>query len=206
MTKFINALPSIEQVNAHINKFNQQSVNNGFYDDYPTQQSRKSAKFLNSRAMLIGGELSEAYEAYRSGKIDASKEDMDDVIHTSKFKGLEIFSGVYKSFVKGTVAEELADTYIRICCVLGSLNVEYRGEIKNDWIDDCKDVLFFKTSQAILFAFCPHKEKDFHASLLLDAICYLYELAANFNIDLHQHIELKHLYNTTRSYKHGKDF
>lgn len=203
-----NAILSGEMLKEQILKFHGQSVKNGFYDDYP-KESRRTEKYVCSRAMLIAGEIAEAYEAYRAGKVDVSVDALGTLQHTLHTQGLAAFASDYKKSVKGTVAEELADTYIRLCCVAGSVEIYgapdlaqelaiLKGETKNSGIHG----LFHKASRGIDIgsynAICSGE--------IAVSLAYVYLLADYLKIDLHRHVELKHLYNTTRSYKHGKDF
>jgi NTP pyrophosphatase (non-canonical NTP hydrolase) len=200
-----NAILSGASLKEQILKFHGQSVKNGFYDDYP-KESRSSEEYICSRAMLISGEIAEAYEAYRSGKIDASVEILNEVKDSAS---MTLFATVYSARVKGTVAEELADTYIRLCCVAGSVEIYgapdlaqelaiLKGETKNSGIH----ALFHKASRGIDIgsynAICSGE--------IAVSLAHVYLLADYLKIDLHRHVELKHLYNTTREYKHGKNY
>jgi len=213
-----NAILSDALLKQQIESLHGQSVKNGFYDDYPTQESRRSEEFICSRAMLISGELAEAYEAYRSGKIDADKQ-----VCEALSKGIDIkqddiprYAMLYKEYIKGTVAEELADVYIRICCVAGSAGLAKRGDVSS-YAEDISEILyglkqdnkdsgihtcFFRALNCVIF----YSYKPIDADEIANGLAAVYFLADKLNIDLHKHVKLKAFYNTTREYKHGRNF
>jgi hypothetical protein len=206
-----NAILSAMELNAQIKTFHALAVKNGFYNNYETVEKCSNPEVRYRLADLLHGEVAEAYEAYRTGKIDVSQECMNDAIHTSKFKDLELFTTIYKERIKGTVAEELADTYIRICDKAGAYEIEFNDaaiediglEVANIGEKKCIHDLFFHAERMVgvwvAYRNCNSSDVAFW-------LAYVYALADYFKIDLHKHVELKHLYNTTRSYKHGKDF
>jgi len=206
-----NAILSATELNAQIKTFHALAVKNGFYNNYETVEKCSNPEVRYRLADLLHGEVAEAYEAYRTGKVDVSQEYMNDVIHASKFKDLELFTTIYKERVKGTVAEELADTYIRICDKAGAYEIEFTDaaiedislEVANIGEKKCIHDLFFHAERMVgvwvAYRNCSSSDVAFW-------LAYVYALADYFKIDLHRHVELKHLYNTTRSYKHGKDF
>jgi NTP pyrophosphatase (non-canonical NTP hydrolase) len=205
-----NAILSAPLLKQQITDFHAQSVKNGFYDDYP-KESRKDEEYICSRAMLISCEIGEAYEAYRSGKIDA-----DNNVSQALSKGIDVkqddiarYVMLYEEYVKGTVAEELADTYIRLCCVAGSVGISAAQDISEELFILKKDhqksgihACFLRASQAATFS----AYKPIHTSDISQGIAAVYFLADKLNIDLHLHVKLKAFYNTTREYKHGRNF
>jgi NTP pyrophosphatase (non-canonical NTP hydrolase) len=84
---------------------------------------------LGERLMLIVSELSEALEADRNGKWSR---DVDEIVHDKTTwldvtnVPMEIISkkGYYEKYVKGTVEEEIADTFIRICDLAGIYGID----------------------------------------------------------------------------------
>jgi NTP pyrophosphatase (non-canonical NTP hydrolase) len=204
-----NLIFSGEMLKEQILKFHGQSVKNGFYDDYPTQESRQTEEYICSRSMLIAGELYEAYEAYRSGKIDTESTTLDVLMLTANKQGLTAFAAEYKKYAKGTVAEELADTYIRICDAAGAAEiyhapdlVEELANLKEEAKKSGIHALFYTAASGVGIG----NYKPIHSGEISYSLACVYLLADYLKIDLHRHVELKHLYNTTRSYKHGKDF
>ena len=209
MRTFKNNRPNKCLLNAQIQNLHSQSAKNGFYDDYPTKESRATADFLHSRAMLISGEVAEAYEALRCGKID----NPDEIDNTKALEGQRAsFAAAYKTHIKGTVAEELADVYIRLCCVLGALGIGYGdkdiNELKNAPTPDFEKynihTAFYDLNTLVFEAFdcAPHQMPRHFISIFI----YLFHVADGLGIDINAHIELKHYYNTTREYKHGKNY
>jgi len=221
-----NAILSGESLKEQILKFHAQSVKNGFYDDYPTQESRQTEEYICSRAMLIAGEIAEAYEAHREGRIDVSADvfnTLQSILDAQKLpiyadvQGLPSYADAYKAYVKGTVAEELADTYIRLCCVAGSVEIYDAPDLAQELANLKEETkksgihgLFFEALQAMKlsgYAYIkPSGYKYLHKEDITRALSCVYLLADYLQIDLHRHVELKHLYNTTREYKHGKNY
>lgn len=213
-----NAILSAATLKAQIESFHAQSAKNGFYDDYPTQESRQTEEFICSRAMLISGEIHEAYEAFRSGKTDVSADvfsilqrilDAQNLPIYADAQGLPSYADAYKEYVKGTVAEELADTYIRLCCVAGAVEIYHAEDVSEELYilkDDHKDngihACFLRASQNATFS-C---YRPIHASDISQGLAAVYFLADKLQIDLHLHVKLKAFYNTTREYKHGRKF
>lgn len=204
-----NAILSAPLLKAQIESLHAQSVKNGFYDDYPTQESRQTEEFICSRAMLISSEISEAYEAFRSGKIDADEAVLLQLRGVMGEHGKDIFKTTYARDVKGTVAEELADTYIRLCCVAGAVGIYHAEDVgeelyimKDDYKDNGIHACFLRASQNATFS-C---YRPIHASDISQGLAAVYFLADKLQIDLHLHVKLKAFYNTTREYKHGRKF
>jgi len=210
-----NAILSAPLLKQQITDFHAQSVKNGFYDDYP-KESRQSQEYICSRAMLISGEIAEAYEAYRNGKIDAEEAVLLQLAGVMGEHGKDIFKTTYARDVRGTVAEELADTYIRLCCVAGSVGLCQAGDVstynedisenlyglkedhKNSGIHSC----FFRASNCVKF----YSYKPIDADEIANGLAAVYFLADKLQIDLHLHVKLKAFYNTTREYKHRRNF
>ena len=205
-----NAILSGESLKEQILKFHAQSVKNGFYDDYPTQESRQTEEYICSRAMLMAGEIAEAYEAHRAGKIDVSISMLNTLQHILEVQGLPAYADAYKKYAKGTVAEELADTYIRICDAAGAAEIYGAPDLvrevailKEETEKSGIHALFHKVSRNI------DSIGGYNTILsggIAISLAHVYLLADYLKIDLHRHVELKHLYNTTREYKHGKNY
>lgn len=203
-----NTILGASLLKQQITDFHAQSVKNGFYDDFP-KESRQSEEYICSRAMLISGEIAEAYEAYRNGKIDADEAVLLQLAGVTGEHGKEIFKTTYARDVRGTVAEELADTYIRLCCVAGSVEIYHAEDIseelailKGDHKNSGTHACFLRASQAATFS----AYKPIHASDISQGLAAVYFLADKLSIDLHLHVKLKAFYNTTREYKHGRKF
>lgn len=204
-----NAILSAATLKVQIESFHAQSAKNGFYDDYPTQESRQTEEFICSRAMLISGEIHEAHEAFRSGKIDTNEAVLLQLYKIITECDKDVFKQSYARDVKGTVAEELADTYIRLCCVAGAVEIYHAEDVGEELYimkDDHKDsgihACFLRASQNATFS-C---YRPIHASDISQALAAVYFLADKLQIDLHLHVKLKAFYNTTREYKHGRKF
>lgn len=142
---------------------------------------------------LVMSEVAEAVEADRkhisvNGNI-AGFEKLTGVGHD--------FKTVYKDYVKGSVAEELADVVIRL------LDYAYmRWGDKFPWNVEYGNVIPSDNFAVNAFTFV--KDVLNYGSMnIMESICYVIEWADQLEIDLVWHIEHKMKYNELRSYKHG---
>ena len=142
---------------------------------------------------LVMSEVAEAVEADRkhisvNGNI-AGFEKLTGVGHD--------FKTVYKDYVKGSVAEELADVVIRL------LDYAYmRWGDKFHWYLDRGQVPTSDNFAVNAFTFVKDV-LNYGSTNIMDSICYVIEWADQLGIDLVWHIEHKMKYNELRSYKHG---
>jgi len=222
-----NKIPRFNLFNAQVQAFHRNAVEKGFYEAYPTLESRDDREYRTSRANLITSEISEAYEAFRKGKIqtagtraaifameflaqfDPSRAGEPDQITVDEFINL------YNSFVKGTMAEELADVYIRVCDAVGGFGMRKLNEA-----DDFEELVNIKLENLLyqndgnqaLFWACLHiidERIHWRAPMYKEIATWVaaaYALANRFEIDIQTHVRIKAIYNTYRGYKHGKDF
>lgn len=189
-----------ETLNADAKRLFEAAKAKGFYDQYPTPEHRQEQSFIDQKLNLIITEVGEAYESYRAGKIDATEEDLknlwdnrEQLIQEGKF------SETYNKTVKGTVAEELADVYIRTCDLAGATDTEL-SMMDSIWGKDIENMFRRITSITVAFDELPFKFR-------LSTIIHLTQkIAEFFNIDLEKHIELKACRNREREYMHGKKF
>jgi hypothetical protein len=228
-----NQIVEFDAFNRQVQAFHQNAVLKGFYEKYPTIESRQNSEYRVSRGTLITGEFFEAYEAYRKGKINAESGKLHELqqamaqaipvepdendtqkIITSGIIGSH-FLRLYDESVKGTIAEELADVYIRICDTVGGFHLR---PLKEE--DNFSDMVFEQTEKILkdndtpqcLFWHCTRIIKDFlyyREPMYKDIALWLaavYALAHHFKISLPLQIDLKFIYNKYRAYKHGKDF
>lgn len=170
------------------------SVAKGFYNPIPSQAQR---------LVLIIGELSEAVEAIRADKWllvenDAVYRAWEADNHEKADRG-----DAYPELIKGTVEEEIADTYIRVLDYMGYLGVEYKPyihEVEHLPSDLMEGILQIMT---VVLTIPNSNEEEF----LLNGTLYLLEIFSKIhNIDLEFHVEQKFLYNQSRPFKHGKSF
>ena len=142
---------------------------------------------------LVMSEVSEAVEADRkhisfNGNI-AGFEKLTGVGHD--------FKTVYKDYIKGSVADELADVVIRL------LDFAYmRWGDKFNCHVECYDIV--PSDDVAINAFTFVKDVlNYDSTSVSTSICYVIEWADQLGIDLEWHIEHKMKYNELRPYKHG---
>lgn len=142
---------------------------------------------------LVMSEVSEAVEADRKHiSVNGNLEGFHKLIGVG-----HDFKTVYRDYLKGSVAEELADIVIRL---LDYINMRW-GD-KYEWwysphsfrIPDEFPVAAWKLVKVHL------NEGSMNVR---DSIQYVIEWADKLNIDLEEHIKWKMHYNSLRSYKHG---
>lgn len=191
-----------ETLNADAKRLFEAAKAKGFYDQYPTPEHRQEQSFIDQKLMLIITEVGEAYESYRAGKIDATEEDLkslwnnrEQLIEEGKF------SETYNKTVKGTVAEELADIYIRTCDLAGATETEIFADDNQIDIDSSRIDDAFRTLTSVCVTW-----QISMSMRLSDIISYVERIAKFFNVDLEKHIELKACRNREREYMHGKKF
>lgn len=191
-----------EQLNNDAKRLYGVAKSKGFYDAYPEPADRLKDGFVNQKLMLIVTEVAEAYESFRANKIDASKEESDNLFDNHQ-KLIEEgkYSETYNKTVKGTVAEELADIYIRTCDLAGATETELFADENQIDVDSSRiDDIFRRLT---------HTCVSWQISMsmrLSDIISYTERIAKYFNVDLEKHIELKNFRNKEREYMHGKIF
>lgn len=174
------------------------TVSKGFWDE-----PRPFLELLN----LIRGEICEALECHRDGKISVPTETRTLVVSAI---GSPHYAELYKQHVKGTLEEELADVLLR-----------------------CYDLSASDESLLELVMSCnkPHTpSNDFHTELdrafrwssyasnpsqrirpllrravgIHGIMTAMFNLAEMFNINIEVAVQMKMEYNKTRPHKHGR--
>lgn len=158
----------------------------GFWD--VDQQNR------DQKIMLMVEELGELLTAHRRGKTA--------LIFASTKTDLYSFMENYDRYVKGSVEEEIADFFIRLCDYMHAYAIpfrkyEYGKASKNNF---AADVLHL--NRLLLLAFDnPNNENEFsYVVSAVEKFCEWYD------IDLLNHVNLKLKYNKNRPHKHGKAY
>ena len=151
---------------------------------------------------LVISELMEAVEADRKGR----KADMvkyNEYILAKKEQNEKLtdeqFSGVFISYIKDSIEDELADAVIRLLDTAGASGValdvfDYDFRIENE--------LFTENIFEIIYVIMSYNE-SYCISYAIDMIEGLCDL---LNIDLWKHVELKLKFNSLRPHKHGKKY
>lgn len=166
------------------------SVRHGFWENSPSDQH-----FL----CLVISELMEAVEADRKG--DYAGKDMRKLFEDDLASG-EDFKGLFESYLKDTVEDELADAAIRLLDLAGAHNLNLntfciqhvvtpRKTFTENIFAIVKDLVNYKYSQEQQVSYSLHQIR---------------RLSEIMKFDLEWHIEQKMLYNESREVKHGKKY
>jgi len=191
-----NTMPDGEQMQALAKRFNDHAHSKGFYDGVAIDNNWRKRQRL-----LIAGEVGEAYEAMRCGKIQPTI-----ALTLADVASIKQNPDIYKPY-KGTVAEELADVVIRCYDYMGEVDnpLPLPIDFLNDLIDGVSVMPDGATLEDLFFA-AYHAVLSSPYNFEVDGICLAYQIADRMGIDLNLQIELKAAYNTTRPYKHNKNY
>lgn len=154
------------------------AVNKGWWDEHRSWKETR---------ILIASEIAELLEAFRNNEQDKN---CDKPI---KLTYLE---------------EELADIIIRVLDYIPTLIVYekytppivYTGTITNN------AAINLDTLMANLYSHHETDDKYYFAQKLTYFIGHVVSIANHYNINIWEAIKIKHEYNKTREYKHGKKF
>ena len=152
---------------------------------------------------LIHSELSEALEEERDGRPFVYVNDE----HNGRETDLEEFNGRKP---EGT-GIELADTVIRILDLAGHYRVDMEKIMECKFIDFVTDIYrliadsHFYVSEAYL-RHCEGDSAEKIFSSLGEVVKMIEEYVAEAGYSLEKLVNIKHEYNKTRPYKHGKAF
>lgn len=156
-------------------------------------------------AWLIITELAEATEAERADKyadleaFEAAKEEY------KRYKDPDAtnhFRVAFKTYIKDTFEDEIADAVIRLLDFAGSdgnVTSLYHATPTDVEINRSNEEAFFEVSNDLM-EYAKDKDSDGYLSCALTQLC---AIAKRVEFDLWQHVELKLKYNATRPKMHG---
>lgn len=157
--------------------------------------------------MLVITELTEAVEAHRIGRTASIPENIENFPDKA-------FIPSFKSYIKDTVEDELADTAIRLLDIYGHLIVEDSKtiDITKDVDENYKLLIGFDDRSFVEWIYetvrymC--ESIDLYPSIdkVYEGLCRLRNIAERLGIDLERHVRLKMRYNATRPRLHGKKY
>lgn len=161
---------------------------------------------------LIISEASEALEAHRKD-IFANMQEFDKWMLAERIEGTdrgELFIDLFKSYIKDSVEDEIADVVIRVLDFVGFLEYEMSTVDTTNYniIINNFGEMIADLNWVISDAYKSRYDSSYSmANLKLENIIrWCYAISESLNFDLDRHIELKLKYNATRPYKHGKKF
>lgn len=184
-------------LNALKDRAYQNAVKHGWYEQSMAE---------HGEIMLIATELGEALNADRIGKY-ADRIMFEKNFDTPQTDPDGHWKFCYETFIKDTVEDELADTFIRILSYCGNWDIDIIPSFFNE---DCMSMMqsFMEREQnfpeelfTVLFTIVQGRDDD-----MLTALVRMIALARTHDIDLFWHIEQKMKYNEMRPYKHGKKY
>lgn len=181
----------------------QNAVNKGFYNPSPNDYQR-----IN----LIVSELGEMIEAHRANRKSDLKS-FNEKINDPYFENAKAaYTTFFKSYIKDTVEDELADIAIRILDFARSKNVAFFENGKHDYtlFEELMPKNWHQNTWLIMqeLSFVDNFTSDgiLEQHSFDDVIALLFVFAKKQKIDLLHHIELKMKYNALRPYKHNKKY
>ena len=188
-----------------IKKAHAQAKSMGWWDE-----PRNTGELL----MLIVSECGEALEAHRSGRMgDLQQFDArypERNCQLSEEASMSLFRNAFEDYIKDSFSDELADIVIRIADLAGAHVLSLPVP---DKVEQLAGVFSHKNVGNALLGVVRSVSSvgnfDNTASdeeRLAAAIIGVFSIAADHNIDLWRHIELKLAYNLTRGRKHGKAY
>ena len=166
----------------------------GWYDEMSTEQRE---------VMLIVSEISEAVNADRKGKY-ADRLTFEKNFNTPQIDPEGHWKFCYETFIKDTVEDEIADTFLRLLSYSKHRDIDLPPSY---FMEDCVEMMHSfmlrevgLPEQLYTVVFTIIQEDEYRIST---ALTRLIVLARINDIDLLWHIEQKMKYNEMRPYKHG---
>ena len=174
--------------------------------------------------MLIVSECGEALEAHRSGKRANmalfEQEESSEQIRKSQIYNHAVdpeiplsspFEYAFRTNIKDTFEDELADIVLRIADLCGHLQIEMDPEPKPWTMEyfqpkNIGELLLLVTSSIVDHYRLNRDKEKINANSLRQAMGLPFLIAQLEGIDIWRHIELKMKYNLTRGHKHGKAY
>lgn len=160
--------------------------------------------------VLVITELSEAVEADRKER-HSDKEKFELWTNGYTWEDSPItFDHAFKTHIKGTVEEELADAVIRLLDLAGAIAIEviipgfpYSSKTEEELAEVKANYGLIE----IIYYTCRTITERMNTGLKInDAIYSICNYCTLYGIDLFWHIEQKLSYNRTREHKHGKSY
>lgn len=179
----------MQNLNELAKEVHEGNVARGFYEVQPT---------LETQLMLVITELSEAVEADRKGRYAEIGN-----FELQKEKGIS-FEQSFIVNIKDTFEDEIADAFIRLLDIAGN-----RGLTIVEYKDHQVNIINIEQSKCdAIFDLCMlfERAREVIDGLVSVSIYYLLKLSARWNIALDFHVTEKLKYNSTRPYKHGKNY
>lgn len=186
-----------------IDQIHKENLLKGFWeDDKPQGQTLEKLANIHSK-------ISEAFVAYMLEK----RADLETFEHQKK-SWIFDYTADFKTYIKNSVEDKLADTIMLILDLMAAWGFEGRkieaGKTPAIEINDFTLTMHLFLSQCYLYYRNPTQndpEQDALYMGLLKTLEGVYSFAEQvLKIDLDEHVKLKLEYNKSREYKHGKLF
>ena len=169
---------------------------------------------IGEALMLIVSECGEALEAHRNGRMgDLQQFDArypERNCQLSEEASLSLFRSTFEDYIKDSFFDKLADIVIRIADLAGAHVLSLPVPDKVEQLAGvCSHKNVGNAPLGVVRSVSSVGNFDNTASdeeRLAAAIIGVFSIAADHNIDLWRHIELKLTYNRTRSYRHSKAY
>lgn len=161
---------------------------------------------------LIITELSEATEADRKGYYGDTKKFLEAINGYNSEDSPICFESHFRSYIKDSVGDELADAFIRLLDLYGLRNIfldesGFDEENIQDYSKTYKDKSFTEGVYYIIGQVASPNHSITESCVLPEILLLeILGFAKHLGIDLFHHIDLKMRYNELRPKKHGKKY
>ncbi|TWP31904.1 hypothetical protein ETU08_00145 [Apibacter muscae] len=185
----------MKDLNKKAKEIYQDNIEKGFHD-------KKYS--IQHMAMLVITELSEAVEAFRKNKWS----DVDYYKQIAE-KNNEFDSTLFSMYIKDTVEDELADTYIRLLDLAGLKRLELTIDSNTSWklVSEYEvrmdEKSFIEKIIFIVSAVSSFNDRNI-SYYIINTLVWIEIICEEMNIDLNFHVQEKLKFNKTRPFKHGK--
>ena len=177
--------------NEYSKKAHQIAVNHGFWD----------ARVSNEHCLMLTcteiAEIIEADRKNRHAKIDSFE-------HFLKANAGEAFESFFEEYIKDTIEDEFADTFIRLCDLAGELEIDFNK------LNPCNYHRAFDrftmTENAFGLIKGLSKGQISICKRIQFGLDYITNWAKSQNINFEWHVRHKMKYNESRPAKHGKKY
>jgi hypothetical protein len=185
-------------LNHDVKIFYAQAISKGLYSKIPHITSLLYFDFLTDNFMSIVSEITECHKAVKSKNIDSDMLWSFDE-NNYEYESEAAFNISYEENINGTLAERLANVYIKICELSGATNTILEEIMFDAFVSHSYPYLNVEGLLRLLTQTIMDASEDLVYKFSL-SIHIIKEFAAKNNIDLNFHIKLKYIPNVSNEF------